>query len=229
MKKSIVLLLSGGLDSTAALYWYKKQHPQVDIHTLAFSYGQRNASELVAAAAISEFAMCKSHVNLNIDSRLLGPSALTDHDASFEATAETPASFVPGRNLIFLSAAGSYAAKLGAEAVVVGSCKDDVMPDSSKEFLALFKLAMQVGFDRKVDLVYPLINLSKADTIEMMWHLGEKAWTALGLTVTCYNGKHPGCGACPACETRAEGFKRAVYNDPQLTSKGPFKWLQMNR
>lgn len=225
-----VVLLSGGQDSTTTLYWAKREFDEV--HAVSFDYGQRHKSELDAASQIGKFANVVSHpvFSLEVLSQL-GDSALTS-DAELKASGGLvdkempeglPTSFVPGRNILFLTVAAAYAAKIGANDVVTGVCQTDYSgyPDCRESFVRALDRAIKRGFPSscRVHIQTPLMFLSKKETVELAMTLPD-CYDALSLSITCYEGKRPGCGKCPACELRAKGFKEAGVTDPAEGSMG---------
>jgi 7-cyano-7-deazaguanine synthase len=210
-----VVLLSGGQDSTTCLYW------AIDagygpIHALGFDYGQRHRVELEQAAKIAKLAGA-GYAVLPLptlaaigDSALIGPG-----DVGAIDRAGLPSSFVPGRNLLFLTAAAAYAYKLGAHTLVGGMCETDYSgyPDCRRETLDALEQAIRLGMEYEIEIVTPLMRLSKRQTVELAHGL-PGCWDALALTLTCYEGERPGCGKCPACLLRAKGFAEAGHPDP---------------
>lgn len=222
-----LVLLSGGQDSTTALFWARREYDEV--HALTVIYGQRHRAEVGAARAIAELARVASHSEiavpigaLGVESALLEPGrvlkasgGLVDH-AMPEGL---PNSYVPGRNLLFLTLAVQRAAVVGAGAVVAGVCETDFSgyPDCREVFVDAFAEAANLALPsslRPISVETPLMHRSKAETVALARELGDDAWAALGLSVTCYEGKRPGCGRCPACELRAKGFREAGEVDP---------------
>jgi 7-cyano-7-deazaguanine synthase len=232
MKKAVVLL-SGGQDSTTALYWAKRRFDEV--HALSFDYNQRHRVELEAAKQIARMAGCATHRVMEAPLSMLGVrSALTEHQAPLtasgglqddEAPNGLPSSFVPGRNLFFLTMAGIRAAALRAQAVVAGVCQTDYSgyPDCREDFVNVMAAAINLAMPdelRTIDIEAPLMHLSKAATVKLGHDLGSECWTALGLTVTCYEGHRPGCGVCPACTLRRRGFEAMGLEDPAVARWG---------
>jgi 7-cyano-7-deazaguanine synthase len=232
MKKAVVLL-SGGQDSTTALYWAKRRFDEV--HALSFTYGQRHSVEVDAAAQIGRMAGCATHAVVNAPMVQLGAQsallqALTPLTAGGglkddEAPDGLPSSFVPGRNLLFFAMAGVRAAALKADAIVTGVCQTDYSgyPDCREDFVNVMAAAINLAMPdelRTIDIEAPLMHLSKAATVKLGHDLGSECWTALGLTVTCYEGHRPGCGVCPACTLRRRGFEAMGLEDPAVARWG---------
>lgn len=215
-----LVLLSGGQDSTTCLYWAMQRWGREHVATITFDYGQRHRVELGSAQQVAAHAgvpnMC-----LPIDTfTSLGGDALTDASMDVDSAAADglPNTFVPGRNLVFLTFAAAYAWQRGISHLVTGVAQTDYSgyPDCREETLESLQETLRLGMESKVQLHTPLMHLSKKQTVELAQELG--ALDALALTHTCYNGKRPPCGACPACELRARGFAEAGIRDPLLES-----------
>ncbi len=218
-----VVLLSGGLDSTTVLAIARDRG--FACHALAFDYGQRHRAELEACAAISETLGAASHRVFALDLAGFGGSALTDPDLPVpkdrdeSAMADIPITYVPARNLVFLSIATAYAETLGAADLFIGVNAVDYSgyPDCRPEFIGSFaataNLATRIGVEGGAIAVHaPLIDMSKAQII--------RAGTALGvdyaLTHSCYDPDETGaaCGRCDSCVLRRNGFEQAGIDDP---------------
>lgn len=225
MSKAVVLL-SGGQDSTTCLFWARTLFDEV--HAIGIYYGQRHRAELSAAAAIAEKAGVPFTV---LEAPVLGglaDSALVSEEAELtgsggrpdsEMPQGLPSSFVPGRNILFLSLAAAYAVKMGAHDIVTGVCQTDYSgyPDCRREFIDAMEKALEAGLPssaRPIRILTPLMYMTKAETVRMARRLSSGCWEALSLSITCYNGKKHGCGTCPACALRAKGFEEAELEDP---------------
>ncbi len=212
-----VVLLSGGQDSTTCLAWALKRFGRV--RSLAIDYGQRHRIELDAAARIAGLAGVP-HAQIPCDSlRALGGNALTSDEAvagGVRAGNQLPNTFVPGRNLIFLTLAAAFAYQHGAANLVTGVCETDYSgyPDCRESTMAALQEALRAGIDAPFVIHTPLMRLSKADTVRMARDLG--ALPLIAQSHTCYNGAIPPCGICPACELRAKGFAEAGIPDPLM-------------
>jgi 7-cyano-7-deazaguanine synthase len=229
MTTKAVVLLSGGQDSTTCLYWAKHRLRADEIHALSLSYGQRHSSELVAAERIARMAGVTSHKFVRVPVLDGAKSALTQSTAiapdgglaDKAAPNGLPTTFVPGRNLVFLSLAAAYAGMVGAQHVVTGVCQTDYSgyPDCREEFTMAMEEAVKAAFPSSgyPSIVTPLMHLTKAQTVRLAAEL-PGCLDALGWSVTCYNGQRPGCGTCPACELREKGFAEAGVVDPSTVS-----------
>ncbi len=222
--KEVVVVFSGGQDSTTCLYLAKRDFEIV--HAITFDYGQRHATEIEAAKAIANLAGVKHVV---VDLKCLGvlsASALTRPEIDVTCLpGQLPSTFTPGRNLVFLTLAASYAISHNIDWLVTGVCQTDYSgyPDCRYETMNALEETIRLGNDRPNFHIYtPLMALTKAETVDLAYgmrtgfgpYLG--AWDALAWTVTCYHGKRPGCGECPACVLRAKGFAEAGRYDPAV-------------
>ncbi len=218
MAKAVVLV-SGGLDSATTLAAAK--HDGFDCHALSFDYGQRNRCELNAAAKVAA-SLQVPHLVLKIDLRAWGGSALTS-DAIAVPNAEDshgiPETYVPARNLIFLSFGTAWAEVLGARDIFIGVNDVDYSgyPDCRPAFINAFAECARLGTkavdeDWRFNIHAPLQHLSKADIIRLGTGLGVD----YSLTVSCYNPSEDGasCGKCASCALRHAGFVSAGVADP---------------
>ncbi|MGB5245570.1 MAG: 7-cyano-7-deazaguanine synthase QueC [Woeseia sp.] len=215
-----LVVLSGGQDSTTCLYWALQRYDEVC--AITFDYGQRHRIELECASRIAAQAGI-NHRILPLNSlAALGGNSLTDADIAVApgnpAEGALPNSFVPGRNLLFLTLAAAYAWQLGIRHLVTGVAQTDYSgyPDCRKATLDALQQSLRLGMERDFEIHTPLMNLSKKETVLLAQSLG--ALDAMALTHTCYNGARPPCGECPACVLRARGFAEAGIADPLLAS-----------
>ncbi len=215
-----LVLLSGGQDSTTCLYWAIDRFGHGSVTSITFDYGQRHRIELECARNVAAAAGV-SNVCLPIDTfAALGGDALTDASVPVSAAADEatglPATFVPGRNLIFLTFAAAYAYRYATEHLVAGVAQTDYSgyPDCREETIAALHKAITLGMDCRFTIHTPLMHRSKKETVELAVRLG--GLEAMALTHTCYNGSRPPCGDCPACRLRARGFAEAGVPDPLL-------------
>ena len=223
---SALVLFSGGQDSSVCLAWALERYPQVE--TVGFDYGQRHAVELQAreavrreiAAAFPRWAarLGPDHV---LDIRgfgAIGETAMTSLRAIETTERGLPSTFVPGRNLIFLTYAAALADRRGCRALVGGMCETDFSgyPDCRRESLDALERALNLGMERDFRIETPLMRLTKAKTWALADTLGGEPLVQLILehSHTCYLGERGerhdwgyGCGTCPACELRARGWR----------------------
>jgi len=218
MNKALVVL-SGGQDSTTCFYWAMNEFGRKNISSLSFDYGQRHKIELEAAQKIAQMAAV-AHIVLPINTfAALGGNALTDDlEVAEELDAETqlPNTFVPGRNLIFLTYAAAYAYQHGIKHIITGVAQTDYSgyPDCRENTLHSLEQTLKLGMEYDMTIHTPLMNLNKSETVLLAEKLG--AMGAMAYTHTCYNGEQPPCGHCPACVLRAKGFAEADREDPLI-------------
>jgi 7-cyano-7-deazaguanine synthase len=215
-----LVVLSGGQDSTTCLYWAINRFGAENVVTITFDYGQRHRIELECARNVAEQAgVANSCVPIDTFTALGGDS-LTDEgvDVASEIDGETglPNTFVPGRNIVFLTFAAAYAWRHNIGNIVTGVAETDYSgyPDCREETLKSLQQTLRLGMESDVTIHAPLMHLSKKETVELARDLG--AIDAMALTHTCYNGEWPPCGECPACKLRAKGFEEAAVEDPLL-------------
>ncbi|MCH7343425.1 7-cyano-7-deazaguanine synthase QueC [Pelomonas sp. CA6] len=222
--RKALVLFSGGQDSTACLAWALQRYAEVE--TLGFDYGQRHRVELDCRAEVrrelaARFPQWAARLGEDhlLDLALLGQisdTALTQARAIELQANGLPNTFVPGRNLLFLTFAATLAYRRGASVLVGGMCETDFSgyPDCRDNTLKALQVALSLGLDTPMTLETPLMFLTKAQTWALTEQLGGAALNALieEHTHTCYLGertlRHPwgyGCGSCPACELRARG------------------------
>jgi 7-cyano-7-deazaguanine synthase len=220
-----LVLFSGGQDSATCLAWALARYPKVE--TAGFDYGQRHAVELEVRPKVLQ-AMRKLSPEWNarlgedhmLDLSLLGrisESALTQDVAIMMQQNGLPNTFVPGRNLLFMTVAAALAYRRGLDVLVGGMCETDYSgyPDCRNDTLQALQTALNLGMDSQFSLETPLMWLDKAATWQLAKDLGGDALVELIRTEThtCYLGERSqlhdwgyGCGQCPACELRAKGY-----------------------
>ncbi len=223
MSQSALVLFSAGQDSATCLAWAFGQYKMVE--TIGFVYGQRHAVELDQRPVVLEkLRLTGLAAGLGGDTVIdlsgygaIAESALTSSRAIEMAANGLPTSFVPGRNLVFLSVAAAYAYRRGIDVLVGGMCETDFSgyPDCRRTTLDAMQSVLALGLDRQIEIVTPLMHRSKAQTWALAHEMGGDALVDLIVehTHTCYEGdrwhRHPwgyGCGSCPACELRARGW-----------------------
>lgn len=223
-QRKAVVLLSGGLDSTTALAVAKRDG--FALHALTFRYGQRHAEEIEAARRVAIRFGVAEHVIADIDLRMFGGSALTSDvpvpkgRPMDEMAHGIPATYVPGRNTIFLSFAVAWAEVLESSDIFIGVNALDYSgyPDCRPEFIEAYErmanLATKAGVEGRVKtrIHTPLLHLTKAQIVQLGFELGVD----YGLTLTCYDPDPEGraCGRCDACLLRLKGFLEAGHKDP---------------
>lgn len=220
MKRAVVVF-SGGQDSTTCLIQAIKQYDEV--HCITFDYGQRHRAEIEIAQALATSLGARAHKVLDVTMlNELAVSSLTRDSIPVPAydpqASGLPSTFVPGRNILFLTLASIYAYQVEAEAVITGVCETDFSgyPDCRDEFVKALNHAIELGMARNIRFETPLMWLNKAET----WALADY-WQQLSLvrneTLTCYNGiQGDGCGECAACHLRAQGLHDYQANPRQV-------------
>jgi 7-cyano-7-deazaguanine synthase len=222
-----LVLFSGGQDSTTCLAWALERYRRVE--TIGFAYGQRHAVELdcraPVRAAISALGDWRDRlgadhlVDLSASMDALGATSLTSDAAITMTEAGLPSTFVPGRNLLFLTFAAAIAYRRGLRRIVGGMCETDFSgyPDCRDDTIKAMQLALNLGMNTRFVLETPLMWIDKAATWSLAETHGGNALIELIVeqTHTCYLGdrshRHDwgfGCGTCPACELRAAGWRR---------------------
>ena len=226
-KDTALVLFSGGQDSTTCLAWALDRFACVE--TVGFDYGQRHRHELdarprILAAVKASFPqwsgkLGRDHMLPLQVLKAIGGSALTD-DMKIEMGANgLPTSFVPGRNILFLTAAAALAYRRGIGTLVGGMCETDFSgyPDCRDETIRAVETVIDLGMAAHFKIETPLMRIDKAATWALAEKLGGQALVDLIVeeTVTCYEGdrahRHAwgyGCGKCPACDLRAKGYER---------------------
>ena len=235
MHTSALVLFSGGQDSTTCLAHALAQYQRVE--TIAFDYRQRHSVELQARLTVldelrRQFPAWGEKIGQDhvLDLAVLGDVSETSltRDTAFKMEASgLPNTFVPGRNLLFLTLAAAVAYRRDLQVIVTGVCETDFSgyPDCRDDTMKAMQLALSLGMDKRFLIETPLMWIDKADTWAMARELGERSGVEQGgdalvnliveHTHTCYLGDREhrhrwgyGCGACPACELRARGFER---------------------
>lgn len=210
MKKNekAIVVFSGGQDSTTCLFWALEHFSEVVAVT--FDYNQRHAIEIDCAKAITADLQIEHHI---LDMTLLNqlaPNALTrsNIDVKNGEDGALPSTFVPGRNLLFLSFAGILAYQIGARHIITGVCETDFSgyPDCRDQFIKSLNVTLNLSMERPFVIHTPLMWLNKAETWAMADDFGKLDYVR-NKTLTCYNGViADGCGECPACELRMQGL-----------------------
>jgi 7-cyano-7-deazaguanine synthase len=223
-----LVLFSGGQDSSTCLVWALDRFDQVE--TVGFDYGQRHRIELDRRPGIRDWLrkQFKWSARLGEDHTLdlgtfgaISDTALT-RDVEIELGANgLPTTFVPGRNLVFLTFAAALAYRRGITHIIGGMCETDYSgyPDCRDDTIKAMQVALNLGMERRFVLHMPLMWIDKAATWQMAFDLGGQALVDMLMeeTHTCYRGERGlrhawgyGCGTCPACMLRAEGFRKFV-------------------
>lgn len=228
-----LVLFSGGQDSTTCLGWALDRFARVE--TVGFDYGQRHAVELQVRPRLRELiaglkpewkARLGEDHTVTLDAlAAISDTALTRDTAIAFADSGLPNTFVPARNLIFLTFAGALAYRRGARHIVAGMCETDYSgyPDCRDDTIKAMQVALSLGLDKKVTVHTPLMWVDKAGTFAMARDIAGQAFLDLvvELTHTCYLGdrshRHAwgyGCGTCPACDLRRQGYDKFLADNP---------------
>lgn len=228
---SALVVLSGGQDSTTCLYWARDRYDR--IHAVSFDYGQRHACEIAAARSVATLAGVVSHEVIALGPVLESTSPLvaaapletyTDYQSMDAIIGDrVELTFVPMRNLLFLTIAANRAMARGCEALVSGICQADNAnyPDCRDDFAKAALRAINLGLGGSyLHLDTPLMDMSKAESVRLAAGL-PGCLDALAYSHTCYAGACPPCGACHACVLRAHGFAEAGIADPLVARVSP--------
>lgn len=211
MAKKVVIIMSGGPDSSTVAYYAKNEW--YDIYGITLDYGQRASKETIHAKMIAN--------KLGIPIRIIDLSSLKDIFASSTALCDEripmpskfePTIIVPFRNAILLSIAVSYANVIGAEAVFYGATGSDARfyPDCRESFFKTFQKAARLGTEKEIAIVAPFHKVTKAEVIK----IGTKLRVPYKLTWSCYLGENKHCGRCESCVNRKKAFGEAGIEDP---------------
>ena len=213
--------MSGGLDSATCLAIASQDY---EVHTLTIDYGSKHSKELESARNLAEHFKVASHRIIKMNLGIIGGSSLTDENISLdtdkklgEIGKEIPSSYVPARNMTFLSLAVGLAEVVDAEKIFIGANSVDYSgyPDCRPEFFKSFQKTAELGTKAGVEgkpviIESPLLRLTKAQIISK----GMELKVPYELTWTCYSGGEKACGKCEACLLRLEGFGEAGIDDP---------------
>ncbi|MFD1038945.1 7-cyano-7-deazaguanine synthase QueC [Virgibacillus byunsanensis] len=203
-----VVVFSGGQDSTTCLFWALKKYDQVEVVT--FDYNQRHKEEIEIAKEIANDLNVRHHVlDMSLLSQL-APNALTRDEIEVKdgVNGDLPSTFVPGRNLLFLSFSTILAKQIGAKHIITGVCETDFSgyPDCRDVFVKSLNVTLNLSMNDQFVIHTPLMWLDKAET----WGLADQldAFNYIReKTLTCYHGiRGDGCGECPSCKLRKNGL-----------------------
>ncbi|QJT71091.1 7-cyano-7-deazaguanine synthase [Vibrio phage vB_VcorM_GR11A] len=249
MKEGAIVVLSGGQDSTTCLHWAIREYGRENVRALCFNYGQRHLTEVILARKIADRAGVPFDLVVLGNNVLQGTSPLTNRNEELETyeSAETlpgglEKTFVPSRNMVFLTIASNRAYVHRLRHIVTGVCEEDFggYPDCRQVFINKLEAAMNsalfleedFGEDHLIKLTTPLMNLTKKATVELAQELGDECMEAISFTHTCYSGTDfktsddghvtLGCGECHSCHLRKRGFDEAGIDDP---ARSRYQWL----
>ncbi|TFG18873.1 MAG: 7-cyano-7-deazaguanine synthase QueC [Promethearchaeota archaeon] len=227
IEEPALVVFSGGQDSTTCLIWALKKFKKVS--ALTFNYKQRHNVEIECAKNIIEILNSRKDIQLDwlsnknvIDhiivdipflSRLLKTAMIQELEIKYDKNG-LPTTFVPGRNILFLTIAASYAYQKKIRHIICGVCQTDYSgyPDCRDATIKSLQATLKLGLDYDIIIHTPLMWKNKAETIKLMQNQG--GLDLFKYTHTCYKGERPACGKCFACELRLKGFKEAGLKDP---------------
>ena len=208
-KDKAVVVFSGGQDSTTCLFWAKKRYKEVI--AVSFDYGQKHSLELECAKDICKKYDVEHHImDLNLLNQL-APNSLTRVDIKVDKKKEEdklPNSFVDGRNMLFLTFIAVFAKQRGINTIITGVSQSDFSgyPDCRDVFIKSLNVTLNLAMDYQFEVLTPLMWIDKAETWKLADDLGVLD-IVKNETLTCYNGiKGNGCGECPACTLRKNGY-----------------------
>lgn len=208
-KEKAVVVFSGGQDSTTCLFWAKKRYKEVI--AVSFDYGQKHSLELQCAKDICKKYDVEHHImDLNLLNQL-APNSLTRVDIKVDKKKEEdklPNSFVDGRNMLFLTFVAVFAKQRGINTIITGVSQSDFSgyPDCRDVFIKSLNVTLNLAMDYQFEVLTPLMWIDKAETWKLADDLGVLD-IVKNETLTCYNGiKGNGCGECPACTLRKNGY-----------------------
>ena len=217
-----LVIFSGGQDSTTCLYWAKEKFKRV--HAITFDYGQRHQIEIESAKKIAGLAGVESHEIVDLTGMMKTTSPLVDLSSEisqYGSVDELPGgiepTFIPCRNILFLTIAANRAVVKGIKDLVIGVSAIDYggYPDCRPKFIRSMEETLRRGLEMKINIYTPMISLSKKDSVLLASKLSG-CMEALAYSHTCYEGKFPPCGKCHACLLRMKGFKEAGIKDPLI-------------
>jgi 7-cyano-7-deazaguanine synthase len=232
-KKKAVVLLSGGIDSATTTAYAIKQ--DYSIFAITFSYGQKHSTEIKFAKKLCKFFKITDHINIKIPAHIFSSSSLSAESEKpvpknrnissiGNISEDIPSTYVPGRNILFLSYALSFAESIGARDIFIGANAVDYSgyPDCRPEFLKSFETMANIGTKAGLEgngftIHAPLITLKKSEIIK----LGISIGVDYSLTQSCYDPENNGssCGECDSCQIRKRGFLEAGFKDPTVYKK----------
>lgn len=237
-----LIVLSGGQDSSTCLYWalehfkiYDKDLRKSLIKTVTFDYGQRHKIEIDSARKICkiaevDFDLVKIPEILRSTSPLVNnKEELDQYEKISDFKPGVQPTFVPGRNILFMTIAANIAVYHGIKDIVLGLCEEDFggYYDCREDFVTAMQKALNQGLfgkDTGLTIHTPLMHLNKADSVKLIKRFGtfkDECLAALAYSHTCYAGLYPPCGKCHACLLRARGFNEAGIPDPLLYRDEP--------
>lgn len=227
LKENALMIFSGGQDSTTCLLWALNRFENVSAITI--NYNQRHSLEIECAKTIIERLNTADHdidwlnrnpnikhdvIKMPFLSESIQSAMIQESDIAEDEATGLPTTFVPGRNILFLTVAAAIAYQRKIKHLVTGVCQTDYSgyPDCRDATIKSLQATLNLGLDYDIIIHTPLMWKTKADTVRMMQKMG--GIELYKYTHTCYKGERPACGECPACQLRLNGFKEAGIEDP---------------
>jgi len=218
VNKSVVIF-SGGQDSTTILFWAIKMLGAENVEAITFNYGQKHSVEIEQSKIIcSKIGIRQTIVDISFLGTLVESALTSNGDVNKTNKKGLPDSFVPNRNQLFITLAHAYAQKIDAQWLVTGVCQTDYSgyPDCRKDFIDEIEKTSNLGSESNISIQTPLMYLNKKETWALAEELGCLQWV-VELSHTCYNGNREklndwgyGCGECPACKLRENGYNEFI-------------------
>ncbi|AZV24865.1 7-cyano-7-deazaguanine synthase QueC [Pseudomonas syringae] len=223
MRKKAVIVFSGGQDSTTCLIHALPRYDE--IHCITFDYGQRHRAEIDVARRLAKELGVTAHSVLDVKVlNDLSVSSLTRDNipvpSANSSGSDLPNTFVPGRNILFLTLASVYAYQIRAQTVITGVCETDFSgyPDCRDDFVKTLNEAINLGMEYELQLETPLMWLTKAEVWALANYHGQLDFVREH-TLSCYNGiKASGCEECDACSLRSKGLDDFLKNKKKFTN-----------
>jgi len=221
--KDALVILSGGQDSTTCLFWAINQGYKCS--TITFDYNQLHNIEIQSAEKISKLAKVMDHELIDLGPLFHGDSPLTNkaknlevHDDIGKFKKGIQDTFVPARNLLFLSIAANRAYSKNIPTLITGVCQEDFggYPDCRREFIDSLEKSISLALDKRINILTPLMNLQKSQIVDLARKLPDPSWRALSYTHTSYDGQYPPSSNDHANLLRAKGFEEAGLPDPLI-------------
>lgn len=234
MGKAVLLVLSGGQDSTICAYWAKYRLGATEIHGLTFEYGQLHSIELDAAKSCADAVDMASHEIMKLGPVLKGKSPLTNSDEALEQYEDHGSlpgglekTFVPGRNALFLTLAANRAYVLGLNDIITGVCEEDSggYPDCRQTFIDSQQQTLRLANEKEFEIHTPLMLMTKAESVQLAMEL-PGCYFQLAYSHTSYDGAYPPTGKDHATLLREKGFEEAGVPDP-LVARAWMEGLMM--
>lgn len=225
MTTKALVILSGGQDSSTCCAIACREFDE--IHAITFNYGQKHAIEIESAIAVGKALGVASHELIDLGAEILkssSPLVSSNPLGKYESIEDLPdgvePTFIPGRNVLFLTIAANRAAALGINTLIAGLCEEDFAGywDCRLSFVQRMAEALGDGFygnPKGFHILTPLMHLNKAQSVKLAAEvMGDRFDEIMSLTHTCYDGVKGGCGSCHACHLRDRGFREAGIDDP---------------